>query len=89
MALKEHRLGRWKFENGTILNLVFLSSALQQDSIGNVRATEWCNIWYFGATESAYYCVCVCFVFLVIYHTSKANGVLIAAEIVITAWLTL
>lgn len=30
--------------------------------------------------------VCVGFVFLVIYHTSKANGSLLAAQIVISAW---
>lgn len=56
----------------------------------NVGAALRCRILSFGARESACThtpsaCVRACFVYLVICHTFKANGVPVAAQIVISA----
>lgn len=92
LALKEQEAGRWKFENGTVIHLVFLPSVRCQDSVGSARGAGGKMVQHFCISVPqclpSTICVCVCFVFLAIYHAAKANGILIAAQIVITAWLT-
>lgn len=81
------KVGQWKFENGTILNLDFLSSILRQDCIDSVRGAGGERVSCMPVQHFVFWCHSVCmllyvwvrFVFLAICHASEANGVLMVA----------
>ena len=65
-ALKEQEAGQWKFENGTVIHLVFLPSVLCQDSVGSVRGAGGKIVQHFCISvpqclpPTICVCVCVC-----------------------------